>query len=222
MLVRRGGTFLHEHFACDVCGVSLPEITPQLFSFNSPQGACVTCSGLGTRLILDPDLVVPNPGLSIREGAVRPWAATPHPAPPADAGEPGKALPFLDAHTIPGPARKVQKAILFGSKGESIKFYYDYNGRRVHETKAFAGIIPWLEERYQETDSGYVRDEIEQYMTVRPCPAPAGGAACGARPAVRINGANISEVTGFTVSRAWSGSAAWTSPLARRRSPAAS
>jgi excinuclease ABC subunit A len=191
-----------EKFACDVCGVSLPEINPQLFSFNSPQGACQVCSGLGTRLILDPDLVVPNPGLSLREGAVRPWAQR-------HTLRHQQMLEALEKHydfSVHTPFQdlpdEVQKAILYGSQGQPVKFHYDYGGRRIHEARPFPGIIPWLEERYQETDSSFVRDEIEEYMTVRPCPACQGARLRREALAVKIGGANINEVTRFSVAQA--------------------
>jgi excinuclease ABC subunit A len=191
-----------EKFACDVCSVSLPEINPQLFSFNSPQGACQVCSGLGTRLILDPDLVVPNPSLSLREGAVRPWAQR-HTLRHQQMLEALEKHYHFSVHTpFADLSEEVQNVILYGSKGEPIKFHYDYGGRRVHETRPFPGIIPWLEERYHETDSSFVRDEIEQYMTVRPCPACGGARLRREALAVKIGGANISEVTQFSVAQA--------------------
>ncbi len=191
-----------EKFACDICGVSLPEINPQLFSFNSPQGACQTCSGLGTRLILDSDLVVPNPELSLREGAVRPWAQR-HTLRHQQMLEALEKHYHFSVHTpFKDLPEEVQNAILYGSQGQPIKFHYDYGGRRVNETRSFPGIIPWLEERYQETDSGFVRDEIEQYMTVRPCPECHGARLRIEALAVKIGGANISEVTHFSVAQA--------------------
>ena len=112
-----------ERFACDHCGVSLPELTPRLFSFNSPQGACPACSGLGTRLIIDPDLVVPNPNLSLRDGAVRPWA-TRHSL------RHQQLLEALEQHyrfSIHTPFKdlpaETQEALLYGSKGDAHQFF---------------------------------------------------------------------------------------------------
>ena len=191
-----------EKFACDVCGVSLPEITPQLFSFNSPQGACPACSGLGTRMVIDPDLVVPNPGLSLREGAVRPWAhhhSLRH----------QQMLEALENHyhfsirtTFQDLPEAVRQAILYGSGEEPINFFYEERGRRVFVPRPFPGVIPMLQERYRDTDSPPVQDEIEQYMAVRPCPDCGGARLRREALAVKLDGLNISEVTGYTVSRA--------------------
>ena len=164
-----------ERFACDHCGVSLPELTPRLFSFNSPQGACPACSGLGTRLIIDPDLVVPNPNLSLREGAVRPWAQR-------HSLRHQQLLEALEQHyhfSIRTPFKdlpqETQEAMLYGSKGTPVSFFYEQGGRRLYAPRPFPGVIPLLQERYRETDSPLVREEIEQYMGVRPCP-DCGGA----------------------------------------------
>ncbi len=191
-----------ERFACDHCGVSLPELTPRLFSFNSPQGACPACSGLGTRLVIDPDLVVPNPNLSLREGAVRPWAHR-------HSLRHQQLLEALEQHyrfSVHTPFKElpseVQEAILHGSKGVAVNFFYEQGGRRRYEPRPFPGVIPLLEERYRETDSPLIREEIEQYMGVRPCPDCGGARLRREALAVRLDGANISEVTGFTVGRA--------------------
>jgi excinuclease ABC subunit A len=191
-----------ERFACDHCGVSLPELTPRLFSFNSPQGACPACSGLGTRLVIDPDLVVPNPGLSLREGAVRPWAHR-------HSLRHQQMLEALEQHyrfSMRAPFQdlpaEVQQAILYGSKGEPVSFFYEQGGRRYYGPRPFPGVIPLLRERYAETDSALVREEIEQYMSVRPCPDCGGSRLRREALAVKLDGANISEVTGFTVARA--------------------
>ncbi|MCX5891069.1 MAG: excinuclease ABC subunit UvrA [Deltaproteobacteria bacterium] len=191
-----------ERFACDHCGVSLPELTPRLFSFNSPQGACPACSGLGTRLIIDPDLVVPNPNLSLREGAVRPWAQR-------HSLRHQQLLEALEQHyhfSIRTPFKdlpqETQEAMLYGSKGAPVSFFYEQGGRRLYSPRPFPGVIPLLQERYHETDSSLVREEIEQYMGVRPCPDCGGARLRREALAVKLDGANISEVAGFTVAGA--------------------
>jgi excinuclease ABC subunit A len=191
-----------EKFACDLCGLSLPEITPQLFSFNSPQGACPACSGLGTRMVIDPDLVVPNPDLSLREGAVRPWAKH-HTA------RHQELLEALEQHyrfSSKVPFRlldeEVRRALLYGSGGTAIEVYRDQGGRRSLMPRPFPGIIPWLEERYRETDSPLLREEIEQYMTVRPCPTCQGARLRPEALAVKLGEMDISEATQQSVAQA--------------------
>ena len=203
VLVQGGEELLFsERFACDHCGVSLPELTPRLFSFNSPQGACPACSGLGTRLIIDPDLVIPNPNLSLREGAVRPWA-TRHSLRHQQVLEALEQHYHFSIHTpFKDLPQETQEAILYGSKGTPINFFQEQGGRRFYEPRPFPGIIPILQERYKETDSPLVREEIEQYMGVRPCPDCGGARLRREALAVRLDGANLSEVTGFTVARA--------------------
>ncbi|MBM4286307.1 MAG: excinuclease ABC subunit UvrA [Deltaproteobacteria bacterium] len=193
---------LSEKFACDHCGVSLPEITPQLFSFNSPQGACPSCSGLGTRPVIDPDLVVPNPDLSLREGAVRPWVQQ-------HSLRHQQLLEALEKHyhfssqtpfrELPG---KVQEVLLNGSGKEEINFFYEQGGRRIFVPRPFPGVVSLLQERYRQTDSPLVREEVEQYMTVRPCPDCGGARLKREALAVQVGGASISQVTGFTVGQA--------------------
>ncbi len=191
-----------ERFACDHCGVSLPELTPRLFSFNSPQGACPACSGLGTRMVIDPELVVPNPNLSLREGAVRPWAHR-HSLHHQQMLEALEHHYHFSVHTaFKDLPEEVQQAILYGSRGEPISFFYEQGGRRYYGPRPFPGVIPQLKERYIETDSAAVREEIEQYMGVRPCPDCGGSRLRREALAVKLDGANISEVTAFTVARA--------------------
>jgi excinuclease ABC subunit A len=193
---------LSERFACDHCGVSLPELTPRLFSFNSPQGACPACSGLGTRMIIDPDLVVPNPSLSLRDGAVRPWAHR-------HSLRHQQMLEALEQHyhfsmrtSFEDLPAEVQQGLLYGSRGEPISFFYEQDGRRYYGPRPFPGVIPLLQERYAETDSAAVREEIEQYMSVRPCPDCGGARLRREALAVKLDDVNISQVTGFTVGQA--------------------
>jgi excinuclease ABC subunit A len=191
-----------DKFACDHCGVSLPELTPRLFSFNSPQGACPGCSGLGTRMVIDPDLVVPNPDLTLREGAVRPWAQR-HTLRHQQMLEALGQRYHFSIHTpfkdLPEEARE---AILYGSRGEPIPFFYEQGGRRFYGPRPFPGVVPLLQERYRETDSAYVREEIEQYMGVRPCPDCGGARLRPEALAVKLNGANIAQVTRLPVDQA--------------------
>jgi excinuclease ABC subunit A len=191
-----------ERFACEHCGVSLPELTPRLFSFNSPQGACPACSGLGTKLVIDPDLVVPNPHLSLREGAVRAWAQR-------HSLRHQQMLEALESHyhfSIHTPfkdlPKEVQQVILQGSGEEPISFFHEQDGRRRYTPRPFPGVIPLLQLRYEETDSHLVREEIEQYMSVRPCPACGGTRLRREALAVKLAGANISQVTNLTVEAA--------------------
>jgi excinuclease ABC subunit A len=188
-----------ERFACEPCGISYPELTPQMFSFNSPQGACSECDGLGTRLVLDPELVVTDPDLSLRDGAILPWAnrhSLYH----------QQMLETLEQHynfSIRTPfqelAPEVQQALLFGSGSRSLKFFFEREGRRHAYDRPFEGVIPNLERRYKETDSSLVREEIERFMTVQPCPVCSGARLRREALSVRLDGVNISEVTAFTV-----------------------
>lgn len=192
-----------EHLACPVCGISLPEIEPRTFSFNSPHGACPTCQGLGTRLELDPDLVVPNPDLSLEEGAIQAWNTT---------DRNGVYWQMLEAvaryYDIPTdrPWRELTEAqrriILYGSGGEEIPMRYVMRdgGRRVFRTR-FEGVIPNLERRYRETSSDYIRAKIEEFMSRKPCPACNGARLRPEALAVTVAGKNIYEITRWPVSR---------------------
>lgn len=196
-----------EHLACPVCGISLPEIEPRTFSFNSPHGACPTCQGLGTRTELDPDLIVPNPDLSLEEGAIVAWntddhdsyywqlleATARHYHIPTD--RPWRELP---------PAQR--QIILYGSGGEEIPLSYTARdgGRRIYRTP-FEGVIPNLQRRYRETTSDYIRAKIEELMTRRPCPACGGARLRPEALSVTVGGRNIYELTRWPASHllAW-------------------
>jgi len=167
-----------EHFACPYCGVSLPEIEPRTFSFNSPHGACPECQGLGTRLEVDPDLVIPNQELSLADGALVPWAG----AREREDGYYAQLLQSVCQHfeiPLDVPVRELTSAqrrlLLFGSGDERITLMYrNREGRWRHYDTTYEGIVPNLQRRYKETTSDYIRDRIESYMTHRPCPACGG------------------------------------------------
>ena len=191
-----------EKSACITCDISYPEFTPASFSFNSPQGACPKCDGLGSTTEFDPDLIIPNPELSLREGAIALWANrnTVH------------FIEFLDALTahygidIYTPYKdlpeRFKNALLYGSGNESITFYFERNNRRFTYKRPFEGIIPKLERRYLETDSYQSREEIKQYMNFRPCPECQGAKLNRASRSVRVGGLSIFEITQLSVTKA--------------------
>ncbi len=192
-----------ERSACNDCGVSYSEFTPASFSFNSPQGACPRCDGLGSTTEFDPDLIMPNRGLSLREGAVSPWANR----------NSVQFAEFLDALTIhygvdiytsynklPDHFKKV---LLYGSGDKKIPFYFEENERRVIYRRKFEGIIPNLERRYKETDSFQAREEIKRYMNFRPCSECGGSRLNRPSCSVKIGGLNISDITAMSVENAF-------------------
>jgi len=190
-----------EKSACLTCGISYPEFTPASFSFNSPQGACPNCDGLGRTTELDPELIIPNRELCLREGAVAVWAKR----------NSMHFIEFLDALTqhygvdIYTPYKDLpedfQRVLLYGSGSRPITFYFERGNRRYTFQKPFEGVIPNLERRYRETDSNYIREEINQYMNFRPCSECGGTKLNRAGRSVKIGNHNISEITALSVSR---------------------
>ncbi len=201
-LIGESEFFFSRRASCQVCGFSLQPLTPQIFSFNNPLGACRECGGLGTKLYFDPELMVPDPDLSLREGAIAPW------------GDRysvyfQQMLDSLAQHydiDIYTPFRElpehVQKAFLYGSGKEEIRFYFDRDGRRHFSKRPFEGIIPELNRRYHEADSYISSEEIERFMNIRPCPECNGARLRPESLAVKIDGKSISEATSFSIDRA--------------------
>ena len=164
-------TTFSAKFACPVSGFAIDEIEPRLFSFNNPFGACPSCDGLGVQAEFDSQLVVPNPALSLDDGALAPWADT-------SSKYYGQTLKSLAAHygfKLSTPFRKLRKkdreAILFGSGGVPISMRYDDGLRKYETTRPFEGVIPNLARRFRETDSSWVREELSKYQTIAPCAA---------------------------------------------------
>ncbi len=184
-----------EKFACVNCGISYPEISPRMFSFNNPYGACPECDGLGTKMYFDPDLIVPNKDLSIREGAVIPWQgrSSMHFYQTLDSLAEHYHIDLYAPFKTLSP--QVQKVILYGSNGEQIKFYTDRDDRRHFYFREFEGVIPNLERRYRETDSEIIREEMERSMNIRPCPMCQGARLRKESLFVKINGLNLHQVT---------------------------
>jgi excinuclease ABC subunit A len=195
--------FFSQKAACPRCGISLPELTPQMFSFNNPQGACDDCSGLGTKRYLDPDLIVPDPDLSLREGAIAPWAKR-------HSVYFQQMLDSLCKHyeiDVYSPFRdlpqEVREAFLYGSGEDEIPFYFERDDRRYSYTRPFEGVIPNLERRYHETDSYQVRYEIEDYMSVRDCPVCKGARLKPTSQAVRVGGKAVNEITALSIGKTY-------------------
>nr|MBC7243742.1 excinuclease ABC subunit UvrA [Chloroflexota bacterium] len=207
VVLEDGTEYLYsEHLACGYCGISLPEIEPRTFSFNSPHGACPACTGLGTLLELDPDLVIPDKSLSLSEGALdpSPWNLA------RNADEDSYIAQLLEAvaehygFSMETPIQdlnsKQLQALLYGSGDEVITLRYRnrYGYLREYET-TFEGVIPNLKRRYQETTSDYSRALIESYMSTRPCPVCQGKRLKPESLAVTVAGKSIVEVTALSV-----------------------
>ncbi len=191
-----------DKFACNVCGWSLAELEPRLFSFNNPSGACATCDGLGVKQFFDPARLVTQPQLSLAAGAVRGWdrrnayyftliqSLARHYK--FDVETPWRELPA-----------SVQRVLLSGSGEESVEFrYFDGRGGTTRRRHPFEGILPNLERRYRETDSMMVREELAKYLGSKPCPDCGGTRLNTAARHVFVAGRNIAEVTGLSVDRA--------------------
>lgn len=193
-----------EKFACPVSGFTIPEIEPRLFSFNNPFGACPTCDGLGSQQKIDPDLIVPEPQRTLRDGAIAPWAKSSSPYYNQTLEALGAAYGFKLSNRWSEISEQGQDAILHGTK-EKIDFNYKDGARSYKTTKTFEGIVPNLERRWKETDSAWAREEIERYMSAAPCPACNGFRLKPEALAVKIHALHIGEVTQMSirVARDW-------------------
>ena len=203
-VTEKGPILFSEKSACIDCGISYPEFTPASFSFNSPQGACPTCDGLGSTTEFDPNLIVPNQELSLREGAVVPWANrnTVH------FSEFLNALTMHYGADIYTPYKKLPESfkdvLLHGSDDEQIRFYFERNHRRYTYLKHFEGIIPKLKRLYLETESYQSREEVKRYMNFRPCPECMGAKLNKSSRSVKVGGRTIFETTQLSVVKAHS------------------
>jgi excinuclease ABC subunit A len=199
-----------EKFACPVHGPSLVELEPRIFSFNSPHGACPRCTGLGSQMEIDPDLVVPDPGLSLGEGGIAPWAASASDYYEQLIG----AIAERYGVDLDTPWRKLpeetREFFLYGSGGDRIPVSYRnrFGRKRTYATQ-FEGIVPSLERRYKETESELSREKIEEYMTLRPCPECKGARLRPESRAVLVADTPLHEFTALSARRAL----AWTKEL---------
>ena len=195
-------TVFSARFACPVSGFTIEEIEPRLFSFNAPQGACPSCDGLGVKMFFDPEMVVPDDRLSLSEGAIAPWADS--------SGQyymqtlESIAKHFKVKMSVPWRdlPKKVRDTILQGSGGESIAMRYDDGIRQYQTTKPFEGVIPNLDRRWKETDSSWVREELERFQHESKCETCGGARLKPEALAVKIAGLNISQTTEFSIGEA--------------------
>ncbi|MEH7801415.1 excinuclease ABC subunit UvrA, partial [Bacillus pumilus] len=192
-----------EHHACPHCGFSIGELEPRMFSFNSPFGACPSCDGLGSKLEVDPELVIPNKDLTLRQHAIAPWE-------PQSSQYYPQLLEAVCTHygidmDIPVkdiPSHLFDK-ILYGSGSERIYFKYENDFGQVRENEIeFEGVLRNIERRYRETSSDYIREQMEKYMANQPCPTCKGYRLKKETLAVLINGKHIGEITDLSVSDA--------------------
>ncbi|MGD6778676.1 excinuclease ABC subunit UvrA [Sutcliffiella horikoshii] len=189
-----------EHHACPQCGFSIGELEPRMFSFNSPYGACQKCDGLGTKLEVDIDLVMPNKNLSLKEHALAPWEPTSSQYYP-------QMLQAVCNHfgiDMDVPVKDIPKnlldKVLYGSGKEEIYFRYENDFGQVRESYIiFEGVIPNVERRYKETSSDYIREQMEKYMAQQPCPACKGNRLKLESLSVLINNRHIGNVTNFSI-----------------------
>ena len=188
-----------ERYSCPHCNISIADLSPRMFSFNSPYGACPDCSGLGTRMYFDEDLVVPDPALSIREGAIVPWEKR-------NSIHFYQMLESLSDHygfdinmpfgQLPPEIRRV---LLYGSGGEEIRFYFDKDGRRHFFAKDFEGVINNLDRRFKETESNTIRSDLARYMNIRECPTCGGARLKKEVLAVKIGDKNIHDLCRISI-----------------------
>lgn len=184
-----------EKFACPVSGFTIPEIEPRLFSFNNPFGACPTCDGLGNQRAIDASLIVPDENVSLRDGAVSPWAKSTSPYYAQTLEALGKAYGFKLGDKFKDLTEEAKEAVLRGTGEREVTFQYDDGLRSYKTTKTFEGVIPNLERRWKETESAWMREEIERFMSATPCPVCKGYRLKPEALAVKIAGKHIGEVT---------------------------
>ncbi|MFO1084617.1 MAG: excinuclease ABC subunit UvrA [Reyranellaceae bacterium] len=195
-------TVFSARFACPVSGFTIEEIEPRLFSFNAPQGACPACDGLGVKMFFDPEMVVPDDRLSLTEGAVAPWADSSGQYYMQTLESIAKHFKVKMSTPWRDLPKKVRDVVLQGSGGEAIAMRYDDGIRQYQTTKPFEGVIPNLDRRWKETDSSWVREELERFQHEAKCETCGGARLKPEALAVKIGGLNISQVTEFAIGEA--------------------
>ena len=195
-------TIFSAKFACPVSGFTIDEIEPRLFSFNNPNGACPECDGLGTRMYFDPDRVVPDPSLSLLEGAVTPWSGSVSNYYEQTLAALAKAYDFSLKTAFESLSAKARKVILYGSGNKPVKIIYADKDRSYTINRPFEGVIPNLERRFRETDSSWVREELGKFQTVSNCETCGGARLKPEALAVKIDQRHISEIAALSIGQA--------------------
>ena len=191
-----------QKFACPVSGFTIPEIEPRLFSFNNPFGACPACDGLGTEMSVDANLVVPDGGLTLRKGAIAPWARSTSPYYLQTLDALAKHYGFSLTKPWADLPEKAKNVILYGSGDDKVRFVYD-DGLRSYETvKTFEGVVVNLERRWKETDSEWAREEIGRYMSDVACLACEGFRLKPEALAVRVSDSHVGQASALSVKAA--------------------
>ena len=188
-----------EKFACSYCNISYPELEPRILSFKNPHGACPSCDGLGTKMVVDQDLVVPDTSLSIRDGAIKPWEKRTSINFHQMLESIAKHFKFKLNTPFKSLSRATQKLILYGSGEEPIKYIYERNNKREHYTGTYDGVICDLERRYHETESSAAREDIAKFMRTLPCSLCNGTRLTKEGVSVRVGDKNIVELTGRSI-----------------------
>ena len=192
-------TTFSARFACPVSGFTIAEIEPRLFSFNNPFGACPSCDGLGDQLYFDPALSVPDENLSLRDGAIAPWSRTSSPYYTQTLDSLARHFKVSTTYPWHELHEKVQKAILFGTGKTPVEMHYDDGLRSYKTKKPFEGVIPNMERRYRETDSAWVREELERYQNVTTCEACGGHRLKAEALVVRVADRHIGAATELSI-----------------------
>ncbi|MBX6394458.1 MAG: excinuclease ABC subunit UvrA [Alicyclobacillaceae bacterium] len=192
-----------QNLACPDCGYSVGELSPRMFSFNSPYGACEVCTGLGTNMEIDLDLVIPDRNRTLAEGAIVPWAGSTSNYYPQLLEAACRSFGIDMDVPVSQIEPELLDKLLYGAPGERIRFVYENDfGQRKTAEVSFEGVIPNLERRYRETASEHVREFIEEFMSTKPCPACGGRRLRPEALAVKLGGKNIAEVTALSVTEA--------------------
>ena len=198
-------TLYSRNYACDDCGVSMPELSPRMFSFNNPMGACPECSGLGYRLVVDPELVIPDRSLSIYDGGITAsgWGNIKNDSIARMYFEAmSKKYKFSLTDPIDTLSEEALDIILYGTKGEKLSLHYERGNGRGTLEQAFEGIIPNIERRVRETQSEAMRKELEEYMAASPCPRCKGERLSDISRAVTVGGLSITQFCDLSVTKA--------------------